>query len=282
MDIQVLYFVFSATAFLLGTVVGSFLNVCIYRLPRDLSVAKGRSHCPACNKTIGWYDNIPLVSWLLLGAKCRHCGAPISWQYPLVEGVTGVLFFLVFLRFGFLLATPMYMLLAAGLILVSFVDLTDWTVPNEVTLPGILVGLGASVLGMYYPDSGLHREAMCANIFEAMIGAAAGAAVLYGLDKVAVVLLKKRGMGLGDVKLLAMLGAFFGYKGALLILMLAAVIGSAAGGISLLIQKARGEEEPTHYLPFAPYLSAAGLVAMFYGDHIISLWFDFMTLPLSA
>lgn len=268
-NIQILA-ILSIFAFILGSMVGSFLNVCVYRIPQGQSIVRPRSKCPKCENAIAWYDNIPLVSWLTLGAKCRHCGQPISWQYPLVEALTGTLFFLVFWRFGLAAATPVYMLLAAALVLVTFVDLTDWTIPDEVTLPGIPVGIAVSALGMFL---GVASGLQVTNVFDSLIGAILGAGILYGMDKLSLLLLKKRGMGLGDVKLMAMLGAFFGWWGVLLIIMIAAILGSIVGLTMVYLQKRRGDEEGSHYLPFGPYLSVAGLIVMFYGSTIWNAYF---------
>lgn len=278
---------FLAVSFVLGCMVGSFLNVCVYRLPRGESVVRPRSHCPKCGHLIAWYDNIPIVSWLVLGAKCRHCRATISWQYALVEAITGALFLLVYMRFGAVLATPVYMLLAAGLVLVTFVDLSDWTIPNEVTFPGIPLGIACSVVGMFYPGSGFIVQ----DVFESLIGVVAGGGVLYLLDKIALVAFKKRGMGFGDVKLLAMLGAFMGWKGVIVVLILSSFVGSIVGLILLAMHKKTGpaqeasdesEEEKVpegHYLPFGPYLVLAGLIYLFFGPDLIALYLAFLHVP---
>jgi leader peptidase (prepilin peptidase) / N-methyltransferase len=261
--------------FIVGAMVGSFLNVCVYRLPAGMSVVKPRSRCPKCEQPIIWYDNIPIVSWLLLGAKCRNCQAPISWQYPLVEGITGVVFLLVFWRFGFVVATPIYMLLGAGLVLVTFVDLTDWTIPNEVTLPGIPIGIACALIAMFYPESGLHVEGPLEPVFDALLGVVLGGGLLYGLDKLSLLLLKKPGMGFGDVKLLAMLGAFFGWPSVILIVMIAAVVGSVFGISMILIKKARGGEKSDHYLPFGPYLALAGFLVLLFGHDLYAFYLDY-------
>ena len=281
-NIEVLSFL-SAFAFILGAMVGSFLNVCVYRIPAGLSVVRPASRCPKCEQGIAWYDNIPIVSWLILGAKCRNCKTDISWQYPLVEAITGLLFFLVFWRFQLTLATPVYMLLAASLVLVTFVDLTDWTIPNEVTFPGIPLGVVLSIVAMFYPDSGLivlgpFKEA----VFNSLLGVLVGGGILYALDKASLILLKKPGMGFGDVKLNAMLGAFFGVYGAVLVIILAAFVGSFIGIGLMLYTKGRevemgeeGEEHKAgHYLPFGPYLALGGVIVMFIGPQIIDWYFS--------
>ncbi len=277
-DMQILDAFLSVVAFVFGTVAGSFVNVCIYRLPKEESIVKPRSRCPACGGMIAWYDNIPIISWLLLGAKCRHCGAIISWQYPLVEALTGTLFFFVYWRFGLALASPIYMVLCAALALVTFVDLTDWTIPNEVTVPGIPIGVGCSVIATYYPASGLHiLGPFDVPVFNSLLGVVVGFASLYLLDKVSLLLLNKRGMGLGDAKLLAMLGAFFGPWGVLLMIIMGSIVGSIVGITSIAVQKHRGVEDASHYLPFGPYLALSGVIVMLFGAGIIALYQDFIT-----
>lgn len=291
-EVQGLYTLASIFALAFGLIVGSFLNVCVHRIPRGESVVSPRSRCPGCMNSIVWYDNIPIISWIMLGAKCRTCGTTISWQYPLVEGVTGLLFFLVFWRFGFVVATPIYMMLAAGLVLITFIDLTDWTIPNEVTLPGIPIGIGCAALATWYPESGLRVLGPGVPVFSALIGAIVGGGSLYLLDKLTLLLLKKRGMGMGDVKLLAMLGAFFGWPGVIMMLIFASMLGSVAG-VSLIMwarQTGGGEERPyedddsisvsAHYLPFGPYLCVAGLVVMFFGAEIYTEYVTFMAVGL--
>jgi leader peptidase (prepilin peptidase)/N-methyltransferase len=265
-------------SFVLGCMIGSFLNVCIWRLPRNESVIRPRSRCPKCRAAIAWYDNIPIVSWLVLGAKCRHCAETISWQYPLVEAVTGALFCGVYWRFGVALASPVYAVLVAGLILVTFVDLADWTIPNEVTLPGIPLGLVCSVVGMFYPASGL----LVKDVFDALIGAGVGGGILYLLDKLTVLLVKKRGMGFGDVKLLAMLGAFLGWKSVPVIIVISSLVGSIVGLTMLFIRKRKGIEQEAHYLPFGPYLALAGLIYLFLGAHILAAYANFVYVPEST
>ncbi len=263
-----------------GCMVGSFLNVCIYRLPRNESVVRPRSKCPKCGNGIAWYDNVPIVSWLALGAKCRYCGETISWQYPLVEAITGALFVCVYWRFGMVAATPVYMALVAGLILVTFVDLADWTIPNEVTLPGIPIGVACGLVGMFVPATGF----IVHDVFDAMIGVVLGGGILYGLDKLTVLVAKKRGMGFGDVKLLAMLGAFLGWKSIFIIIMIASLIGSVIGVTLLVIQKRTGPQtegapQGGHYLPFGPYLALAGLLYLFFGEWMIAAYANFLHAP---
>jgi leader peptidase (prepilin peptidase)/N-methyltransferase len=279
-NLEALNTFFLVMSLVLGCMVGSFLNVCIYRIPRGESIVRPRSKCPKCGNGIAWYDNFPIVSWLVLGAKCRYCGQPISWQYPLVESITGVFFACVYLRFHMTVATPVYMFLAAGLIMVTFVDLTDWTIPDEVTLPGIPLGILCGLIGMFVPSTGF----IVHDVFDALIGAALGGGVLYSLDKLTFLLAKKRGMGFGDVKLLAMLGAFLGWKSVIVIIMLASFIGSIAGLLLIVVNRRLGpqtEDAPQggHYLPFGPYLALGGVLYLFFGEWMISAYMNMLHAP---
>jgi leader peptidase (prepilin peptidase)/N-methyltransferase len=209
-DFEQLHQFFVIVAFTFGAVVGSFANVCISRWPLGLSVVRPPSRCPQCKTYIAWYDNIPILSWLMLRAKCRECGLPIHWQYPLVEFITGVLFLCVYLRFGYSVASPIYMVFCAGLVIVTVQDIIDWTIPDEISIPGIPLGIGVAALAWWVPDTGLRVE----RIWDAVAGAALGGGIILGMDRLTVWVLKKPGMGFGDVKLLAMLGAFLGWQGA--------------------------------------------------------------------
>lgn len=302
--LQPLQGLFLLFAFIFGLNVGSFCNVCIGRWPAGESVIRPRSRCPRCLNAIAWYDNIPLISWLVLGAKCRHCTQPISAVYPVVEALTGILFTVTFWRFGFVVATPVYMLFCAAMIIVTFQDLADWTIPNEITFPGIPLGVILALAGTAWGEaSGLRVT----NVLDSLLGVLLGGGILLLLDRVTVYLLKKPGMGFGDVKLLAMIGAFLGWQGALGTLVIASFIGSFAGIAVILYFKLRkapatekaevaeavektdeikkeGEEEDEdenitlegHYLPFGPYLAVGALIFMFVGPELIDYYFSFL------
>jgi leader peptidase (prepilin peptidase) / N-methyltransferase len=287
METQALETVLPAFSFVLGAIIGSFLNVVVYRLPEGKSLIRPGSCCPKCDSPIRWYDNIPIVSWLVLGAKCRNCSSPISWQYPAVEALTGALFLLVSWRFGLTAATPIYMVFVASLVVVTFVDLTHWIIPNEVSLPGILVGIGLALASTIFPASGLYQV----TVFNSVIGAVAGYALVFLLDRMTVLILKKPGMGLGDAKLLAMLGAFFGWQGGILIVLVASFLGSAVGiPLKIALRFRDGdsdsggdnkEGEPTSpglYMPFGPFLCVGGLVVMFFGEAILKAYLGYMGL----
>jgi leader peptidase (prepilin peptidase)/N-methyltransferase len=255
-------------ALLFGLLIGSFLNVCIYRWPRDLSVVKPRSHCTACEKTIAWYDNVPVVSYLLLGGHCRYCRARIAWRYPLVELATGLLFFYWVDTQGVTaLAIKMciFSALQVGLI---FSDLEERILPDEMTLGGIAIGLIFAwfvTIGDYSAMAilwlvGLQPPEEFRSLAESVMGAALPAFFLWGGGWLYEKIRHREGLGLGDVKLIAMVGAFLGLHPALFTLLLGSIAGSIVGyGYIKLAHK-----DPSNYeLPFGTFLGIAALVAGF-------------------
>lgn len=244
-----------------GLIMGSFLNVCIYRLPRDKSVVLPRSFCPKCRTPIKWYDNVPLFSYLLLRGRCRECHRPISFQYPLVELISGFLSWFIFYHFNDW--TPYiiyYIFLAAPLIVITFIDLEHRIIPDLITLPGIVIGAASRFLTMHgsYFDVGL-------DIFLGiLIGGGFLAIVGIGYE-----LIKKReGLGGGDVKLAAMLGAFFGWKGVIFILFSSSVLGSFIGIILVLAYK----KDMKFAVPYGPFLALGAIFFLFWGEPILN-WY---------
>jgi leader peptidase (prepilin peptidase) / N-methyltransferase len=248
--------VFACFAFLLGAVVGSFLNVCICRLPKSESIVFPPSHCTRCDYVIRWYDNIPMLSYALLRGRCRQCGEPISLQYPLVEFLNGALTLALYLKFGPSLAFAVLFLFCSALVVVTFIDLEHQIIPDCITLPGIVVGFLCS---FFFPDFGW---------LNSLLGIAAGGGslllVAYGYQ----LLTKRDGMGGGDIKLLAMMGAFFGWKSILFIIFASSLVGSVVG-ISLMLVR---RKDSTLAIPFGPYLASAAVLYIFYGRQII-FWY---------
>lgn len=273
--------VFAIVAGVFGLAIGSFLNVVIHRLPRmmdaewraqcaELEGKKSpetdvynlwtpRSHCPACKAQLRVVDNIPLVSYLRLRGKCAHCGAPISARYPVVEALTALLSATVAWRFGFGAAGLLAMVFVWILIAASFIDADTTLLPDSLTLPLLWLGLLANVWGVFAP------------LPEAVIGAAAGYLVLWSIYWLFKLATGKEGMGYGDFKLLAALGAWMGWKMLLPIILLSSVVGAAVGVVLIALAR-RGREIP---IPFGPYLAAAGYIALLYGDAIASRWLPF-------
>ena len=260
-----------AVALLVGLVVGSFLNVCIHRLPRQESVVWPGSRCPRCAAPIAWYDNIPLLSWLLLRARCRSCGGSISARYPLVELTTGLLAVLALVRFG---PTPWGLVafaFAAALLVVSVVDLEHLIIPDVVSLPGILVGLAVSAL---VPGG--------VGLWNAIAGVWLGGGLLWLVAMTYERATGVEGLGLGDAKLLAMVGAFLGWQAIPAVLVIASVVGTVAGLAVLLSHEGRQAARrvrrmlgpaavAVHWrraarrtaIPFGPFLALGAAVALF-------------------
>ena len=236
-----------------GLVLGSFLNVVIYRLPRGMSIVRPRSHCPACGRMVRWYDNVPILSYLALRGRCRSCGAPISPRYPLVEATTGCLLVLAAWRFGVTIEGGLAAVFLLLLLPLALIDLEHQILPDVLTLPGIALGLLGGALSARVP------------LWNSIAGALLGAAVPY-LVIVAYRLLRGvEGMGLGDVKLLAMIGAFLGWQGVLLTLCIGAVAGAAVGLVLIAARRGRLDTE----LPFGTFLAAAGALVLFAGGPIM-------------
>ncbi|HPT39040.1 MAG TPA: prepilin peptidase [Candidatus Omnitrophota bacterium] len=258
--------------FLFGSIVGSFLNVCIHRMPKGESIVWPRSHCPKCQKRIPGYDNIPFISFILLGGRCRFCREKISLRYPLVELLTAILTVVFFNRFGLSYEFFLYLVMLWALIIATFVDIAHRIIPDEVSVGGMIIGLiMVSITGFSFNPLKFSLVPMG----KSALGAIAGGGIIYltGVifDLVYFKLLKKpaingetESMGGGDVKLLAMIGAFMGWQMAVLTFFLAPFLGIVIGIVNLMTKK-------DHTIPYGPFLSIASLVALFWGNKIISL-----------
>ncbi len=203
-----MFFLMNFFAFIFGAAIGSFLNVCIFRLPAKTSIVKPRSQCPYCQHPIRNGDNIPLISFILLRGKCRDCGGKISWRYPLVEFITALLSLLLFLKFGLTLKFLIFFIFTAVLIVITFIDLDHQIIPDIITLPGIPIFFLLAVFVVKIPW------------LEALIGLLIGGGVLFAIAFVYELLTKREGMGGGDIKLLAMIGGFLGWKSLIFILII--------------------------------------------------------------
>ena len=245
--------ILSLYAGLVGLVVGSFLNVVIYRLPRRISTVRPRSRCPYCGGAIRASDNIPLLSWLRLGGKCRSCAAPISARYPLVEALMGALFVACVTVFGFTVTALVAAVFCCLLVALAAIDLEHYLLPDRITLPGIAVGL---VFQRWLPS---------ATLLDAVIGVLAGAGVLILLINLWFWLRDEESMGLGDVNMLAMIGAFLGWQGVASTLLFASLAGALVG----LVLVARGSLTLKAKLPFGFFLAIGALVSLFAGEPLI-------------
>ena len=259
-------------AFIFGSIVGSFLNVCIHRMPLGESVVWPGSHCPKCNKRIHSYDNIPFLSFIILGGKCRSCKQRIPIRYPLVELLTAIMFLALYSRFGLGYDFFMYAVLVCSLIVATFVDIKHRIIPDEVSVGGAIVGLILCAV------KGLHLKPLGYNpgfVINSLLGILIGGGIIYLtgflFDLVYFKMLKKppiqgetESMGGGDVKLLAMIGAFLGWQGAMLTFFLAPFFGIIIGIINLIVKK-------DHTIPYGPFLSLAAIIALFWQTKIINL-----------
>ena len=239
----------------MGLAVGSFLNVCIYRLPLRESLMWPASHCTSCNRPLAWFENIPVAGWLALRGRCRTCKARISAQYPLVEALTGAVFVAGYLLYGWTPLLAVRLLFACAMIVLFFIDLRHQILPNVVTLPGIVVGFLASL-------------ALPPGWLSSLIGIMAGGGVLFAISEIYYRTRGHEGLGMGDVKMLAMIGAFLGWPLMLLTLVFASFAGSLVG-VGLL---ATGRGGMKAALPFGTFLAVGALVATAFGDPILD-WY---------
>lgn len=254
--------------FVFGAIVGSFLNVCIHRMPREESIINPPSHCPHCGARILWRHNIPLVTWLALKGKARCCGASITPRYFIVELITAGLFLALWVKCGMTWVTPVYWVLVAGLIAATFIDFEHYIIPNEITYGGIVVGLLLSGLvpALQFTDNS------GASLLRALAGAATGGLTLLAIAMAGEWFFKKEAMGMGDVKLLAGIGAFLGWKSALFIVFMSSMIGGVVG-VALVIGSKKGWGSR---LPYGPYIALAAVLWLFVGNELINWYFNFL------
>jgi leader peptidase (prepilin peptidase) / N-methyltransferase len=239
-----------------GLIIGSFCNVVIYRLPRGKSIVTPSSQCQSCGRFIRPWDNIPLLSYFILKGRCRFCREPISVRYPAVEFTSGLLFILLYIEFGFSILFAVYALIASALLVVALIDLNHKVIPNIITLPGMAVGLGLS--GWVLPITPL------TSLFGLLIGG-----TLFYL----IALVSKGGMGGGDIKLIAMIGAFLGWQGALFTIFSSALLGALVGMMLMLLGK-KGRKDK---VPFGPFLSCGAILFMLSGDDLIHWYLDLLS-----
>jgi leader peptidase (prepilin peptidase)/N-methyltransferase len=256
--------------FLLGLVIGSFLNVCILRIPAGKSIVLPASSCPKCGKAIAAYDNIPVLSWLILGGKCRHCKVKISAMYPAVELLTGLLFVACYLAFGLTVDTLKWAAFAALLVVLTITDLRERILPNAVNF----FGLGIGLLFSFFTKSTDGTALWLANRWfefpppmpvlsfaDAILGTVAGSGLLWVVAEGYFRLRGREGMGLGDVKMMAAIGAFIGIKRTLMTILMGSLLGSVIGILLIAISKKGRDYE----LPFGTFLGAGALLVLFFG-----------------
>lgn len=249
--------IFSFFSFLFGAVVGSFLNVVILRLPDpDQSIAFPASHCPKCRTQLRWYENIPVLSYLALRGKCRTCAQKISFQYPLVELGMGLLSLALFHQFGPTVSFAVYFVFIAALLAIIVIDIHHQIIPDVISLPGIAMGFLAS---FFIPEVSWQQSAL---------GIALGGGILYSVALLYYLLTKRYGMGGGDIKLLAMIGAFLGWQCLLFVIFASSLSGSIVG-IAAMIKQGKGGKTR---IPFGPFLAGSAMAWLFWHPWIIQLW----------
>ncbi|NNG01686.1 MAG: prepilin peptidase [Desulfobacteraceae bacterium] len=248
------------TAFLFGLIVGSFLNVCIYRIPVSQSIVFPGSTCPRCKTSIPFYDNIPVLSWIALGGKCRNCRAAISARYPLVELLGGCAALSTVMVYGINYDTLIYFIFITALLTITFIDIDHRIIPDSISLPGIPLGFLASFIlaDLTYRES----------LLGILVGGGSLLVVAYGYQ----LLTGRAGMGGGDIKLLGMIGAFIGWKGVLFTIFASSALGTLAGIVAMI----RTRKGMKLAVPFGPFLSIAAVLYLFFGTDIIDWYFNFL------
>jgi leader peptidase (prepilin peptidase) / N-methyltransferase len=243
-----------------GLVIGSFLNVCIYRVPRELSIVSPPSSCPNCKTPIKPWDNIPVISYLILAGKCRKCGEKISLRYPAVELLNGLLYAAIVFQFGVGWQLLVLFAFVSAMVVITFIDIDFQIIPDVITLPGMIIGLATAYF--LFPDPFAKYSVL--GFVNSLVGLLAGGVSFY-----LIALLSRGGMGGGDVKMMAMVGAFTGWKG----VFLTTLVGSLAGslfGIALMVLKGKGRKTK---VPFGPFLALGSLVTLFLGRMILDWYF---------
>ena len=266
-------FIFETYFVLVGLIVGSYLNVLIYRLPRQVSTVLPRSRCPRCQAPIRAYDNIPVLSYLILRGRCRHCGMRISWRYPAVEALTGGCFLLSLHRTPNLREALVAAAFCSAMIVLALIDLEHFLLPDVITKGGMVLGL--ALQGVLYLAGPAYALSWCSPR-DGLIGAVFGAGLLYGLSWAWLLWKGVEGMGLGDVKMLGMIGAFLGWQGVITTLFLATLGGSLVGGLLML----RGRLGLQSKLPFGVFLAIAAVLSLFFGPSLQRAYLDLAGLGL--
>jgi len=255
-----LTYLIEVSIFIFGLCIGSFLNVCIYRLPASKSIVHPRSMCSNCGTLVAAYDNIPVLSYLWLKGRCRHCQIKISLRYPMVELLGGLFALGTFLKFGLTLEALIYYLFFAALLIVTFIDIDHRIIPNVITLPGIPICFAAS----FALPTITYREAL--------LGILIGGGSLFLVAWIYSLITKKEGMGGGDIKLLAMMGAIVGWQGVLFTIFLASLVGTLAG-LAAMLQSRKGMKLA---VPFGPFLSIGSITYIFFGTPLIAWYFNLL------
>lgn len=245
--------------FILGLIVGSFSNVCIYRIPRNESIIYPASHCPKCSTTISVKDNIPLLSYILLKGRCRNCGSRISIKYPVVELLTGLVYIIIYQIYGLSVQSLIYIILSSALIIIAFIDLNEQIMPEVITLPGMVVGF---ILSFFVPYL---------SFIDSALGVVIGGGIILVIRLAGSLIFKKESMGIGDIELSAMIGAFLGWRYITISLFLGFFLG-ALTGIFLILSKIKSREDA---VPFGPFIILGSFITFLWGEQILSWYVGF-------
>ncbi len=246
--------------FIFGLCIGSFLNVCIYRLPKSKSIVHPRSMCPHCGALIRSYDNIPILSYLALKGKCRHCETSISFRYPVIELMSGIFAVGVFLKYGLTFEAVIYYAFVAALLVITFIDIDHQIIPDVITLPGIPIFFAASFA---LPEI---------TAVESILGILIGGGSLFSIAWLYHLLTQKEGMGGGDIKLLAMMGAIIGWQGVLFAIFVASAVGTVSGMLLML----KNRKTMKLAIPFGPFLAIGGTAYILFGPQLIAWYFNLL------
>jgi leader peptidase (prepilin peptidase)/N-methyltransferase len=249
--------VYYIIVFIFGSIWGSFSNVCIHRIPDNISVVQGRSHCPSCKKMINWYDNIPLISFIILKAKCRSCSTKISSKYFLVELISAISFVFIFYLFGFSLTTLLLFILSISFIIIFFIDLKHFIIPNEITYPLMVIGFIKSF------DPNLNMD-LFPNFMNSLIGGLFGYMIIWLIIFIYKKLRDKEGMGLGDAKLLSVIGFWFGWVSIPFVIFFSSTVAL----LSALPDLIKNKKNLSSQIPFGPYIIIGCLMFLVFNEQI--------------
>ncbi len=243
---------------LYGLIIGSFLNVCIYRIPREESIAWPGSHCPECSHNLSWYDNIPLISYLILKGRCRYCGSGISMQYPLVEALNAVLYIVMYIKYGFGVDFVFYSLISSVLLVVIFIDLKEMIIPDSLVLCVLILSVVHKIFNYFF-------YGLSFGLLDSVLGLLAAGGVFL-----IIVLVSRGGMGGGDVTLIGALGFVLGLRYILLTIFLSFILGAVIS-VFLLAAKIKTRKDP---IPFGPFIVTGFFITILWGQDIINLYFN--------
>lgn len=239
--------------FIFGAIVGSFLNVCIYRIPLKMSIVTPASRCPTCGRAIHFYNNVPILSYIVLRGRCASCGTPISLIYPFVEALTGLFALSLFIKFGLSAELFVYFAFISALVVITFIDLEHQIIPDAISIPGIIAGFAVS---FFVPSM---------RALDSFLGIILGAGALFAVAEAYYRFAGKEGMGGGDIKLLGMIGAFLGWKGVIVTLLVGSFSGAAIGSAFMFIFR----KDSKHPIPFGPFLAAGAVIYLYFGEALI-------------